>query len=619
VNYVQPLAVAQAAAAAAGQRLRDELHRPGGPRGSGGHAPIDAEVEGDIRSALAEAFPLHGIVGEERRAEDRSARDPEGHVWLVDPNDGTVTFTGGGRGSAVAIALIRAGRPVLGVVFVFAAPDDRGEMFAWAEGCGPLTVDGNPAARGLWATELTAAHAVLVPMNAPANSRAWASCVAPSRFRCCPSIAARLALVAAGRAEAALSLHGPVGWDYAAGHALLLGAGGDLVDETGTPVRYGVDGTSAARYVFGGHPAVGRRLAAVDWQPTRQRPVSDPAPPFASLIKGNCASDAGRLARAQGCWLGQLAGDSLGSLVEFQGPEAIRTRYPGGVRELADGGCWNLIAGQPTDDSELALMLARSIVREGRHDPALVAAAYVSWFESHPFDIGSTTRQALAAGADAVAAGTDPDVACRQAANRSSQANGALMRISPLGIHGAALPPGDVDHQARLDAALTHPHPVCQDASALFAVTLAHAIRTGSDPRMVYDFASDWARDQVASAPVRESLAAARDRTPADFTVQQGWVLLALQNAFHQLLHAPSLEEGLVDTVGRGGDTDTNACIAGALLGAVHGRSAIPWRWQERVLSCRPIAGLHGVFRPRPQVFWPTDALVLAERLLTDR
>ena len=67
------------------------------------------------------------------------------------------------------------------------------------------------------------------------------------------------------------------------------------------------------------------------------------------------------LSRAQGCLLGQLIGDSLGSLVEFQRPERIRRSYPGGVRDMADGGTWNTIAGQPTDDSEMALLLARSL------------------------------------------------------------------------------------------------------------------------------------------------------------------------------------------------------------------------------------------------------------------
>ena len=63
--------------------------------------------------------------------------------------------------------------------------------------------------------------------------------------------------------------------------------------------------------------------------------------------------------------LGQLAGDSLGSLVEFKDANTIRTLYPNGVRELADGGVWDTLAGQPTDDSEMALALARSLIRNG--------------------------------------------------------------------------------------------------------------------------------------------------------------------------------------------------------------------------------------------------------------
>ncbi len=77
-----------------------------------------------------------------------------------------------------------------------------------------------------------------------------------------------------------------------------------------------------------------------------------------------------RISKAQGCLLGQLAGDALGSLVEFQFPSEIRQCYPNGVRELIDGGTWDTIAGQPTDDSELALLLARMLVKTGNYNQA---------------------------------------------------------------------------------------------------------------------------------------------------------------------------------------------------------------------------------------------------------
>ena len=58
-------------------------------------------------------------------------------------------------------------------------------------------------------------------------------------------------------------------------------------------------------------------------------------------------------------------------------------------------------------------------------------------------------------------------------------------------------------------------------------------------------------------AAAMKALEDARSAPPDDYVTQMGWVLIALQNAFWQLLHAPSLEEGVIDTVRRGGDTDT--------------------------------------------------------------
>lgn len=72
--------------------------------------------------------------------------------------------------------------------------------------------------------------------------------------------------------------------------------------------------------------------------------------------------------RAQGCMIGQLAGDALGSLVEFEPTERIRRMFPGGLRELADGGTFDTISGQPTDDSEMALTLARMLLERGTYD-----------------------------------------------------------------------------------------------------------------------------------------------------------------------------------------------------------------------------------------------------------
>lgn len=307
----------------------------------------------------------------------------------------------------------------------------------------------------------------------------------------------------------------------------------------------------------------------------------------------------GILERAQGSLLGQLAGDSLGSLVEFQSPGQIRSAYPDGVRELADGGTFNTIAGQPTDDSEMALALARMLVDRGTYDQEAARRAYVAWLDSGPFDLGRTVTAGL-----------------RGYPNADSQANGALMRVSPLGIFGAVHDLPQVAEWARQDAAITHPNPVCLQANALYAMAIAYAIQTAATAKEVYRSIQAWAREMDVEPDLMAVIERAADAPPADYVYHQGWVLIALQNALWQLLHAPNFEEGVIDTVMRGGDTDTNAAICGALLGAVHGRESIPAQWVECLMSCRPESGNPNVRHPRPECFWPVDVFDLAKRLI---
>jgi ADP-ribosylglycohydrolase len=197
--------------------------------------------------------------------------------------------------------------------------------------------------------------------------------------------------------------------------------------------------------------------------------------------------------------------------------------------------------------------------------------------------------------------------------NPHSKANGSLMRSSPLGIYAHSLDPAQAAALGHQDSRITHPNPACLDAVGAFVVAIAHAIRSGDGARAAYQAAVSWA-DGAATFRVKEALQRAATTPPVCDRETQGYVVIALQNAFYELLHAPSLEEGVVATVRRGGDTDTNAAIAGALLGAIHGREAVPEQWRRMVLSCRPLARCGK--RPRSREYWATDAYELAERLL---
>ena len=276
-----------------------------------------------------------------------------------------------------------------------------------------------------------------------------------------------------------------------------------------------------------------------------------------------------------------------------------------------------ILAGQPTDDSELALCLARSILKAGRYDPEAAADAYAWWHDSEPFDKGTTTQTALGPAAAARRAGGSAAASARAAAARSlaSEANGALMRVSPLGVLGWSSPPDVVAGWARADAVLTHANPACGDASALYVVALAHAVRTGASPRRSTRTSSPGGEAPGwggISSPWWSGRRRLRRRTTS---TRQAGCGSPSRTRSTGCSTRRSVEEGVVETVRAGGDTDTNAAIAGALLGAVGGIEQVPVPWTDRVLSCRPLAGAVGQGRVRPSALWPVDLLVVAEHL----
>ena len=592
------------AAEAAGSRLAAEFTRPHGPRGRGHHADIDEELEQTLRAALHALLPDANLVGEEAGAGPTKAS----HLcWLIDPHDGTAAYLQGHRGTAVSIALLEDGVPVLGVVHAPLPPDRAADTIAWAAGMDHLLRNGEAVAPALAGHGLEAGRVVFVSQAASDYPQGNGLLVAPARFIALPSIAYRLARVAAGDGVAAVSLNSPVGWDYAAGDALLRGAGGVLLNEAGQEVRYSAQGSSGVRSCFGGAPAAAAALAARPWgEVTRREKRSAPRIRLDwPRVPADIALD-----RAVGCLLGQVVGDSLGALVEFQSAAAIARQYPLGVRDLADGGTWNTLAGQPTDDTELALALARVLAQAEVFNQEAVAEAYGAWVNSKPFDIGGTTRQGLGAAARAVD-GNRANTAI-QAASRTSQANGSLMRVAGIGIWARS--PEEAAEAARADSSLSHPHPVCLDSCAAFCAAIAAAVG-GADRKTMLEAAKGEAKEPAVVAALQ---AAEAGKAPSDFQTQQGWVLVALQNAFFHLAHTKGVEAALIETVGRGGDTDTNGAICGALMGAAVGRNGFPARWVMPVMACRPLAKL-GAHQARSQEYWPDDVPQIAEALLRRR
>ncbi|HUQ24738.1 MAG TPA: inositol monophosphatase family protein [Burkholderiales bacterium] len=582
---VLPLAEVISAVEAEGVRLRAEFYRAEGPRGARGNCPVDLEIEQALRTKLCALIDC-AFVGEEG---GNSSGSVKGMTWMVDPHDGTFEFTSGRRGSAISVALLREGMPVLGVVHAPDPPDRGPDTIAWAEGA-QLQRNGTPLKIDLSNRKLTQGEFVLATASTVQRPETWARAVAPAHFFAMPSIAYRLARVAAGDGVATVSTHGVNEYDVAAGLALISAARGIMLDAEGREVR--LKGSTEERLsgCFAGAPEAVRQLARFDWKRLEQEPRREPRVHLAFPRK-NLGE---KLERAQGAMLGQVIGDNLGARVEAKPANEIARLFPSGVRELADGGVYHLMAGQPTDDSEMALALARTIVRDTKFDSARVLDGYRRWITSRPVDVGMTTAKGLIGASDP-----------------RSESNGSLMRCSPIGVWAAG-DPALAARTARDDSGLTHPNDVCVEACAAYCAAIAAGVGGAS-------------REEMLEAAVQHSKGPARDAVkrgaggarPADFFTHPGWVVLALQNAFFCLMKM-DFEETLVSTVGQGGDTDTNAAIAGALVGAAHGRDAVPPRWIFALLSCRPLAE-SGALRLRPAEYWPDDILELSEALLLAR
>lgn len=199
----------------------------------------DRLAEGVITEGLRQARPDLLVVGEEACAENGYPA-PEETFWLVDPLDGTREFADGRDEYVTCIALIRAGRPLLGVVGVPA----KGEVYGGIVGQGAWVERGRE--RQPIAARLPPAEGLHV-----LDSRSHRDDAATKAF--CRELkvaevtrmgsALKFAWLAEGKADVMPRLSsGIMEWDTAAGQALLEAAGGRVVDVAGKPLTYGKPG-----------------------------------------------------------------------------------------------------------------------------------------------------------------------------------------------------------------------------------------------------------------------------------------------------------------------------------------------------------------------------------------
>lgn len=295
--------------------------------------------------------------------------------------------------------------------------------------------------------------------------------------------------------------------------------------------------------------------------------------------------------RFLGCLFGLALGDALGAPVEFLSVARIRALHgPDGLRDLA---AWDSFpAGAYTDDTQMALASADACLdllaaRGAGGTPDPVAAAhrrYLEWLDTQadPYRSRAPGATCLAALRGGTAGRVDRPI-------NDSKGCGGVMRVAPVGL---AFPPAEAFRLAADFAAVTHGHPGGIWPAAAHAAIVSVVARGGP-----LDAGIRFARDELATRPGHESTLAdlelaltlaASDRDDlaavASFA-DGGWIgEAALGIALLCCLrHAESIEAALGMAVNHGGDSDSTGCIAGGILGALHGVVGLRADWVERV------------------------------------
>ncbi|MEV8094490.1 ADP-ribosylglycohydrolase family protein [Kitasatospora sp. NPDC085879] len=281
---------------------------------------------------------------------------------------------------------------------------------------------------------------------------------------------------------------------------------------------------------------------------------------------------ADRSARAAGAVAGSAVGDALGAPFEFGPAGAFSARFPapGAGGEMCGGGGWE--PGEATDDTQMAVLVAESLVEQGTLDLPDMFDRFRHWAASGPKDIGIQTEDVLTGGLP-----WDLAAAIHFQTNLRAAGNGSLMRAATSAVRFARAGRQATMDAARRIAALTHGDRAAWEGTAVLHDLVRTAL-DGDDPLVALP-------DTLAAVDPehreRYATVLAPDWHPSLATEFNGAVWPCLGSAVWALRTTSDFEAALRAAVDLGGDTDTVAAVTGALAGAVYGLAAVPDRWTE--------------------------------------
>ncbi|MSN25010.1 MAG: ADP-ribosyl-[dinitrogen reductase] hydrolase [Geobacter sp.] len=264
--------------------------------------------------------------------------------------------------------------------------------------------------------------------------------------------------------------------------------------------------------------------------------------------------------RARAAFIGMAIGDALGATVEFMTTSEIASKY-GTFKDIIGGGWLRLKPGQVTDDTQMALCIARAVVSRQTWALEAVADNFAAWLKSRPVDCGDTCRKGIRA---YMLHGT-----LEMPLNEWDAGNGAAMRMLPVALY--SLPDGELLRKYAVEQAhLTHNNPV-SDAACICLGEMLHLAICGAEKSRLRRQADGLvARFPTFNFEPYRGLAT-------------GYVVDTMQTVFHWFFRGRSFEECLVGAVNQGADADTTGAICAMLAGAYYGMEGIPQRWLKKM------------------------------------
>lgn len=292
-----------------------------------------------------------------------------------------------------------------------------------------------------------------------------------------------------------------------------------------------------------------------------------------------------------GALFGQAIGDALGLGSEFMSKEKVMHYYPDGLTSysqiIQDAHRCRWQQGMWTDDTDMMLCIADALIASGGEvNLNQIANNFKAWFEGNPLGIGRHTYNVLCF-ADYV---KDPIQAAEivwTLYRKRSAANGGVMRTSIVGLL-----PGNVSEHAENICKLTHPDPRCIGSCVIVSEIIHSLVYEGKELPLdrILQIADKY-DDRIR--PFIEIANNSTDIESLELTgLEQGYTLKTLSAALWALWHCDSFKDGLLQVVNAGGDADTNAAVACAILGAKFGFSSIP---QEYIVGLADEAGMNHI------------------------